>query len=763
MSWFKKSSHAHHVNRRPSPSSPPATPPTHASSLLSINDDSNISRKSLNSLSEESIERLDPEEFFHDPEHVRHYKEEAKFLSIMSEWEIIEHPPQENYFSADFEEELLHQRTAINCPVIEMPLAVTQLTDLKLKPRRKRKFLDLFLMDNIQTGIALPMSHYHQQQHEQQQQLQQLQLQSTITMGNGNGSPTMGHHALSKKSKYTSSSLSSISSSSNGGGGGSTCPQQVIKDCRINRKQLKTEALANSIMGAIGKCPSREDGSGSCSGEGITTMSIVDSCHPGELNTCDHYDIKQFFHLDEQGNILLNMTHIVEYRAWGMSLQSQNLRQYRRYRRGCECADEDCAIRPYGCCYVLRRLMRLLTNIMCGHPRNKMNIQSCGPGDSLRAYTLQLAQDPSSTFARQIENFICCTKESREAAPQVIMRNMRQFMSGMKNYLVKHGEGKFHSELETARARLKADEFLNLDAMLETVMHQLVVLPLREHLYGIFVDYYKRSEDIQLLAQNVRYACERDAADFGIRPTVTPPSVSALRLISNLLWRLQEAELPLDKLELFLCVISTVFDATGCPRGQQLGADDFLPVLVYVVAKCGFVGAEIEAEFMWGLLQPTLLNGEPGYYLTALCSAVQVLKTFMASEGESGSGSLDWRSSCLPACSSVLRVIIPDECNGSLQTRTLPVRPHTTTREVCRIIAHKARITNPQDYALFKLVDGEETLLTDAECPQDARLAAKGKHCMLAYKRIDAKIAWPTTATQTATQSAGGVGHSNGH
>lgn len=61
----------------------------------------------------------------------------------------------------------------------------------------------------------------------------------------------------------------------------------------------------------------------------------------------------------------------------------------------------------------------------------------------------------------------------------------------------------------------------------------------------------------------------------------------------------------------------------------------------------------------------------------------------------------------MPACSSVLRVIIPDEYNGSLQTRTLPVRPHTTTKEVCRIIAHKARITNPQDYGLFQLVDGE--------------------------------------------------------
>lgn len=221
------------------------------------------------------------------------------------------------------------------------------------------------------------------------------------------------------------------------------------------------------------------------------------------------------------------------------------------------------------------------------------------------------------------------------------MRNMRQFMNGMKNYLVKHGEGKFHQEIESARSRLKADEFLNLDAILETVMHELVVLPLREHLYGMFVDYYKRSEDIQLLAQNVKYACGRSPADFGIRATVTPPSPTSLQAISVLLQRLQEAELPLEKLDLFLCVISTIFEATGCPRGQQLGADDFLPVLVYVVTKTGFVGAEIEAEFMWGLLQPTLLNGEAGYYLTALCSAVHVLKSFMASESENGTGSLD--------------------------------------------------------------------------------------------------------------------------
>lgn len=198
---------------------------------------------------------------------------------------------------------------------------------------------------------------------------------------------------------------------------------------------------------------------------------------------------------------------------------------------------------------------------------------------------------------------------------------------------------------------------------------------------------------------------------------------------------MQEAELPLAKLEILLSIVSMIIETTTNTRGQALGADDFLPLLVYIVAKCGFIAAEIEAEFMWCLLQPSLLNGEAGYYLTALCSAVHVLKSFITSE-QDGTGTLDvskialipfanfqpkiisfifhfpfaraqFRSSSLPACSSVLRVIIPDEYNGSLQTRTLPIRPHTTTKEVCRTIAHKARVTNPQDYGLFKLVDGE--------------------------------------------------------
>jgi hypothetical protein len=80
--------------------------------------------------------------------------------------------------------------------------------------------------------------------------------------------------------------------------------------------------------------------------------------------------------------------------------------------------------------------------------------ESGGSGASIRAYALHLAADKSTVFAQNIDNFIACTKESRETRPQVVMRNMRQFMSGMKNYLVKHGEREFERQVERERGKV---------------------------------------------------------------------------------------------------------------------------------------------------------------------------------------------------------------------------------------------------------------------------------------------------------------------
>jgi hypothetical protein len=90
-------------------------------------------------------------------------------------------------------------------------------------------------------------------------------------------------------------------------------------------------------------------------------------------------------------------------------------------------------------------------------------------------------------------------------------------MNGMKNYLVKHGEKDFGVEVDKARASLKFDEFLNLDQILEGVMHQLIVLPLKEYLYELFVDYYGSRGEISLIIDNMKFAENKDPEAFGVK------------------------------------------------------------------------------------------------------------------------------------------------------------------------------------------------------------------------------------------------------
>ena len=54
-------------------------------------------------------------------------------------------------------------------------------------------------------------------------------------------------------------------------------------------------------------------------------------------------------------------------------------------------------------------------------------------------------------------------------------------------------------------------------------------------------------------------------------------------------------------------------------------------MFIHVLVQAGLVAAEIEADYMWGLLHPCLLAGEGGYYLTTLSSAVHVLKKLRVS------------------------------------------------------------------------------------------------------------------------------------
>ncbi|XP_063591203.1 protein sprint-like isoform X1 [Penaeus indicus] len=380
--------------------------------------------------------------------------------------------------------------------------------------------------------------------------------------------------------------------------------------------------------------------------------------------------------------------------------------------------------------------------------------QDAENGVAIKDYAIGLGSDTSTTFSRAVSNFITCTLESPERDPTVVTRNVRQFMSGMKNYLVTSGEKEFEAIVKKERSNLKATEFLNLDAILEDVLVRLVLRPLWDHINKLFVETYSANGSIQLLATNMKYARSQHYVRLGIRPELSPPCGRALETIRGLLTRMQRVYAPREKLEYLLATISHIYQAMYENRDARVSgdADDLVPMIKWVLSQSGLVSAEVEAEYMT-LLLPNASSGEASYYLQAFHSAIHALKNFTPSPESSPGNSLDsvkqvdyaHQDLSVVSDEGVMKIVIPDEKNGSIVTRTLPIRPGTTTREVCKMMAHKLRVTNPQDYGLYKLVDGLESLLADNECPHKVKsdLTTHGFHCTFAFKRIDAKIAWP--------------------
>ena len=57
-----------------------------------------------------------------------------------------------------------------------------------------------------------------------------------------------------------------------------------------------------------------------------------------------------------------------------------------------------------------------------------------------------------------------------------------------------------------------------------------------------------------------------------------------------------------------------------CPR-EVLGADDLVPIFIFVLCQSGLVTPLRDKDLLWALCHPDQLYGEAGYYLTVYESA----------------------------------------------------------------------------------------------------------------------------------------------
>ncbi|XP_022091301.1 ras and Rab interactor 2-like isoform X1 [Acanthaster planci] len=334
------------------------------------------------------------------------------------------------------------------------------------------------------------------------------------------------------------------------------------------------------------------------------------------------------------------------------------------------------------------------------------------PAKEIQAAIHKLASNKSSYFSMMMECFVQNIKDKEEKErPDILIRNIRQFMSGMKNYLFNRRE----PEVDAAMDKYYNLTMAELDAIVESAIHHYILLPLKPEIYKCFINDHKESGALDILDHNIQLARAKTPVELGIKENYTPPEGENLQKIRQYFHQLEEAYSPIRKLEHLLNIVRTVYDtvvdknSSRIQAVQSMGADDFLPMFIYVLVQCEVVNVEIEADYMWGLLEPTMLSGEGGYYLTTLSSAICVLKQFE-------------QENVFTETKGFLSVMVAlGDADDHVVHKTLPVLPGMNAGDVSRILAHKMKIDNAHQYQLYLISGEEDTPIGDNECPLEIK------------------------------------------
>ncbi|XP_041838718.1 ras and Rab interactor 2-like isoform X2 [Melanotaenia boesemani] len=233
----------------------------------------------------------------------------------------------------------------------------------------------------------------------------------------------------------------------------------------------------------------------------------------------------------------------------------------------------------------------------------------------------ELSRDKSSYFGSLVQDYISFVQENRSCHTSGVdfLQTLRQFMTQMKAYL------RQSSELDPPIESLIPED--QIDQVLEKAMHKCVLKPLKSVVEVALHDFQVNSGAWQQLRENLALAKMKKPQELGVDGAVPPDSV-AIEKIRHKFLNMRKMYSPDKKVSLLLRVCKLIYTIMQDNSGRMYGADDFLPMLTYVVAQCDTPQLDTEIQYMMELLDPSLLQGEGGYYLTSAYGAMALIKNF---------------------------------------------------------------------------------------------------------------------------------------
>ncbi|XP_026371210.2 ras and Rab interactor 3 [Ursus arctos] len=335
---------------------------------------------------------------------------------------------------------------------------------------------------------------------------------------------------------------------------------------------------------------------------------------------------------------------------------------------------------------------------------------------------VELAQDKASYFGNLVQDYKVYSLEmmARQTSSTEMLQEIRTMMTQLKSYLLQSTELK-----ALVDPALHPEE--ELEAIVESALYKCVLKPLKEAINSCLREIHSKDGSLQQLKENQLVILATTTTDLGV--TTSVPEVPVMEKILQKFSSMHKAYSPEKKISILLKTCKLIYDsmALGNP-GKPYGADDFLPVLMYVLARSNLPEMLLNVEYMMELMDPALQLGEGSYYLTTTYGALEHIKNYdkitvtrqLSMEVQDSIHRWERRRTLNKARasrSSVQDFICVSYLEPEQQSRTLASRADTLAEALCAQCAEKFEVLQPQDHRLFVLVDGRCFQLADEALP----------------------------------------------
>uniref|UniRef100_A0A8C8EBL9 Ras and Rab interactor 3 n=1 Tax=Otus sunia TaxID=257818 RepID=A0A8C8EBL9_9STRI len=367
----------------------------------------------------------------------------------------------------------------------------------------------------------------------------------------------------------------------------------------------------------------------------------------------------------------------------------------------------------------------------------------------LQKKIVELAQDKDSYFGNLVQDYRVYSLEmmAKQSSSTEMLQEIRMMMTQLKSYLVQSTELK--SLIDPASYTEE-----QLEVIAETALYKCVLKPLKEAIDSYLKEIHNKDRSLQQLKENQLVIQNTTTTDLGI--TTSVPETVVLEKILHKFTTMHKAYSPEKKIAILLKSCKLIYDsmAQGNP-GKPYGADDFLPVLMYVLARSNLTEVLLNVEYMMELMDPALQLGEGSYYLTTTYGALEHIKNYdkitvtrqLSMEVQDSIHRWERRRT-LNKARIYPHISLQDFISISFleigaQSRTLASRNDTTAEQLSQQCAEKFEVSHPKDYGLFVYVDDQWLQLDKDALPHHIKASLlkseTKKDFYFIYKPIDRK------------------------